>query len=89
MALSLCMAMPFTVAPLSDPYFRAVQDTMTIMRAAEGVKFPQLKESDAMFSAQVPPEWEDANCCHLCRAQFSTFNRKVGCSSLDEERSTA
>ncbi|XP_022663251.1 hepatocyte growth factor-regulated tyrosine kinase substrate-like isoform X2 [Varroa destructor] len=62
-----------------EPAYRAVQDTMTIMRAAEGVKFPQLKESDAMFSAQVPPEWEDANCCHLCRAQFSTFNRKHHC----------
>ncbi|XP_028967603.1 hepatocyte growth factor-regulated tyrosine kinase substrate [Galendromus occidentalis] len=61
-----------------EPAYRAVQDLMTFMRV-EGVKFPQLKESDAMFAAQVPPEWEDSDCCHLCRTQFTTFNRKHHC----------
>lgn len=57
---------------------------MTFMRV-EGVKFPQLKESDAMFAAQVPPEWEDSDCCHLCRTQFTTFNRKVGSKAVMSE----
>ena len=44
---------------------------------AEGYKFPALKESDAMFSADTAPEWVDANVCHRCRVSFSVVQRKV------------
>lgn len=52
------------------------QDTVNIMKAEE-YKFPVLKESDAMFSADTAPEWADGECCHRCRVQFSLVQRKV------------
>lgn len=52
------------------------QDTMNIMKAEE-YKFPVLKESDAMFSADTAPEWADGDCCHRCRVQFGLVQRKV------------
>ncbi|KAG8333540.1 hypothetical protein J6590_000689 [Homalodisca vitripennis] len=51
-------------------------DTMNIMKA-EDYKFPALKESDAMFSADTAPEWADGDCCHRCRVQFSMVQRKL------------
>lgn len=39
------------------------QDTVNILKA-EGYKFPTLKESDAMFSADTAPEWADGEVCH-------------------------
>lgn len=53
-----------------------LQDTMNIMKAEE-YKFPALKESDAMFSADTAPEWAEGDCCHRCRVQFSLVQRKV------------
>lgn len=49
---------------------------MNIMKA-EDYKFPVLKESDAMFSADTAPEWADGDCCHRCRVQFGMVQRKV------------
>jgi len=43
----------------------------------EGYKFPALKESDAMFSADTAPEWADGDVCHRCRVQFGMMQRKV------------
>lgn len=43
----------------------------------EGYKFPAMKESDAMFSADTAPEWADGQCCHRCRVQFTVMQRKV------------
>lgn len=42
-----------------------------------GHSFPQLKESDAMFSAEKAPEWKDADCCSRCRTSFGMVQRKV------------
>lgn len=39
------------------------QDTVNILKA-ECYKFPPLKESDAMFSADSAPEWADGEVCH-------------------------
>lgn len=44
---------------------------------AEGYTFPALKESDAMFSSDVAPGWEDSDCCHRCRVKFGMVQRKV------------
>lgn len=52
------------------------QDTVNIMKA-EGYKFPVLKESDAMFSADTAPEWTDGDCCNRCRDKFTFTLRKV------------
>lgn len=52
------------------------QDTVNIMKA-EGYKFPVFKESDAMFTADIAPEWEDGDCCHRCRVRFTLVLRKV------------
>lgn len=60
----------------SNPKYHAVQETVTIMKA-EGYKFPALKESDAMFSADTAPEWVDASVCHRCRVSFGVVQRKV------------
>ena len=49
---------------------------MNIMKT-EGYKFPALKESDAMFSADTAPEWADGDVCHRCRVQFGMMQRKV------------
>lgn len=43
--------------------FLCQQDTVNILKA-EGFKFPPLKESDAMFSADTAPEWADGEVCH-------------------------
>lgn len=53
-----------------------LQDTVNIMKT-EGYKFPALKESDAMFSADTAPEWADGDVCHRCRVQFGMMQRKV------------
>lgn len=47
---------------------------------AEGYTFPALKESDAMFSSDVAPGWEDSDCCHRCRVKFGMVQRKVSFS---------
>jgi growth factor-regulated tyrosine kinase substrate len=58
------------------PSYRAVQDVMQIMKA-EGSKFPQLVDTDAMFTADTAPEWQDGGCCNRCRVEFGLMNRKV------------
>ncbi|XP_043218691.1 hepatocyte growth factor-regulated tyrosine kinase substrate-like isoform X2 [Amphibalanus amphitrite] len=65
------------------PKYRAVQDTVRVMRA-EGYKFPTLRESDAMFSSETAPEWADGEVCHRCRDPFSTFTRKHHCRACGQ-----
>lgn len=50
----------------------------------EGHKFPVLKESDAMFAADVAPDWAEGEVCHRCRIQFNTFNRKHHCRNCGQ-----
>ncbi|XP_023246343.1 hepatocyte growth factor-regulated tyrosine kinase substrate isoform X2 [Copidosoma floridanum] len=66
-----------------SPKYRAVQDTMRIMKA-ENFEFPALQESDAMFSADIAPEWVDGDKCHRCRVAFNTFNRKHHCRACGQ-----
>lgn len=67
----------------NTPKYRAVQDTVNIMKT-EGYKFPALKESDAMFSADTAPEWADGDCCHRCRVVFSIMQRKHHCRACGQ-----
>ncbi|PNF23220.1 Hepatocyte growth factor-regulated tyrosine kinase substrate, partial [Cryptotermes secundus] len=67
----------------NSPKYRAVQDTVNIMKT-EGCKFPALKESDAMFSADTAPEWADGDVCHRCRVQFGMMQRKHHCRACGQ-----
>lgn len=67
----------------NSPKYRAVQDTVNIMKA-DGYKFPVLKESDAMFSADTAPEWADGEVCHRCRVQFGMMQRKHHCRACGQ-----
>lgn len=66
-----------------EPNYRAVQDTMNLMKM-EGFKFPALKESDAMFVADQAPEWADGDCCHRCRVTFSVVQRRHHCRNCGQ-----
>src|SRR5687768_12704292 len=67
----------------NDPLGRGVQDALNIMRA-EGFKFPQLKESDAMFTADSAPQWTDSDACHKCGTQFTLVVRKHHCRACGQ-----
>ncbi|XP_057319730.1 hepatocyte growth factor-regulated tyrosine kinase substrate [Microplitis mediator] len=67
----------------NSPKYTAVKDTMNIMKA-EGYMFPELKESDAMFSADTAPEWADGEVCHRCRVAFSIVQRKHHCRACGQ-----
>ena len=43
------------------------QDTLNLMKA-EGWEFPPVREAEAMFEADVAPEWAEGDVCHRCRA---------------------
>ncbi|KAL4704208.1 hypothetical protein ACJJTC_011834 [Scirpophaga incertulas] len=67
----------------NNPKYRSVQDTVNILKA-EGFKFPSLKESDAMFSADTAPEWADGEVCHRCRVAFSLMVRRHHCRACGQ-----
>ncbi|OWR53665.1 Hepatocyte growth factor-regulated tyrosine kinase substrate [Danaus plexippus plexippus] len=67
----------------NSPKYRAVQDTVNILKA-EGHKFPPQKESDAMFSADTAPEWADGEVCHRCRVAFSLMVRRHHCRACGQ-----
>ncbi|XP_075973657.1 hepatocyte growth factor regulated tyrosine kinase substrate isoform X2 [Anticarsia gemmatalis] len=58
-------------------------DTVNILKA-EGYKFPTLKESDAMFSADTAPEWAEGEVCHRCRVAFSLMVRRHHCRACGQ-----
>ncbi|XP_045541637.1 hepatocyte growth factor-regulated tyrosine kinase substrate-like [Papilio machaon] len=59
------------------------EDTVNILKA-EGYKFPALKESDAMFSADTAPEWADGEVCHRCRVPFTLIVRRHHCRACGQ-----
>ncbi|XP_034936186.1 hepatocyte growth factor-regulated tyrosine kinase substrate [Chelonus insularis] len=67
----------------NSPKYTAVKDTMNIMKA-EGYMFPELKESDAMFSADTAPPWADGEVCHRCRVIFNMMQRKHHCRNCGQ-----
>ncbi|XP_015436469.1 PREDICTED: hepatocyte growth factor-regulated tyrosine kinase substrate isoform X2 [Dufourea novaeangliae] len=67
----------------NSPKYRAVQDTLNIMKT-EGYNFPALKESDAMFIADTAPVWADGDVCHRCRVSFGVMQRKHHCRACGQ-----
>lgn len=67
----------------SNYKYCAIKDTMNILKC-EGHKFPELKEADAMFVADVAPEWADGEVCHRCRVTFSIMQRKHHCRNCGQ-----
>lgn len=56
---------------------------MTILKA-KGHTFPELKEADAMFTADTAPIWVDGKVCHRCRDEFNFTNRKHHCRNCGQ-----
>lgn len=67
----------------NEPKYRAVQDTVNILKA-EGHHLPTVSESDAMFTADRAPDWADGECCHRCRTQFTMLRRKHHCRACGQ-----
>lgn len=61
----------------------ALKDIMNSMKT-EGYKFPTLRESDAMFTADSAPEWIDGEVCHRCRSTFSILIRRHHCRNCGQ-----
>ena len=51
---------------------------------AEGWEFPPVRESDAMFEADVAPEWAEGEVCHRCRTQFGLVTRQHHCRACGQ-----
>lgn len=73
----------WTFAFRTQHKYQAVKDTMNILKS-EGHKFPELKESDAMFDSDTAPEWIDGDVCHRCRSGFSITNRRHHCRNCGQ-----
>ncbi|XP_028900068.1 hepatocyte growth factor-regulated tyrosine kinase substrate isoform X2 [Zeugodacus cucurbitae] len=67
----------------SSEKYQAIKDTMTILKA-KGHTFPELKEADAMFTADTAPIWADGKVCHRCRDEFNFTNRKHHCRNCGQ-----
>ena len=67
----------------NKPEYKIVVDTPTLMKLA-AFDFPSLKEADAMFMAQVAPEWADGPECYRCRSIFTVFTRKHHCRACGQ-----
>lgn len=62
----------------NDSSHRAIQETLSLMKA-EGFSFPVLKVSDAMFAADLAPQWVEGDNCYRCKSTFSLVQRKHHC----------
>ena len=47
----------------SSTKYRIVTDTLNLMKA-EGWKFPPVREAEAMYEADIAPEWAEGDVCH-------------------------
>nr|CDS31572.1 hepatocyte growth factor regulated tyrosine [Hymenolepis microstoma] len=64
--------------------FKSVERYEYLHEAYEEIKrsghpLPPFHESEAMFSAEVAPNWKDGEECFRCKTAFSTFRRKHHC----------
>lgn len=66
-----------------NPQHSALKELMNSMKT-DGYKFPQLRESDAMFSADTAPQWADGDVCYRCHVLFTVFLRKHHCRSCGQ-----
>ncbi|KAK3882102.1 hypothetical protein Pcinc_013508 [Petrolisthes cinctipes] len=80
---TLMMLATWVHAFRNEPKYRAVQDTVNIIKA-EGHHLPSVIESDAMFTADRAPDWADGECCHRCRSQFTMIRRKHHCRACGQ-----
>lgn len=64
--------------------YRVVPDTYNILRM-EGYEFPPFNESsDAMFIAEVAPDWKESDKCARCREKFTLTRRRHHCRMCGE-----
>eukprot|EP00039_Didymoeca_costata_P018854 m.335262 g.335262 ORF g.335262 m.335262 type:complete len:780 (-) comp17556_c0_seq1:44-2383(-) len=64
--------------------YQAVPDNYNMLRM-EGYEFPPFNAgSEAMFKADVAPEWADATSCHRCRTKFTLTTRKHHCRNCGQ-----
>lgn len=80
---ALEMLQCWATAFANKPEYKMVVDTHNLMKLA-GFDFPSLKEADAMFMAQVAPEWAEGPECYRCRSVFSVFTRKHHCRACGQ-----
>ncbi|KAL8591173.1 hypothetical protein ACOMHN_057913 [Nucella lapillus] len=67
----------------NEPSYRNIVDNYHLLKM-EGLKFPQLEEADAMFTAEKAPEARDGERCALCRISFSLLQRKYNCRNCGD-----
>ncbi|XP_059087624.1 hepatocyte growth factor-regulated tyrosine kinase substrate-like [Tigriopus californicus] len=67
----------------NSPKYRIVTDTLNLMKA-EGWEFPPVREAEAMFEADVAPEWAEGEVCHRCRTQFGLVTRQHHCRACGQ-----
>ncbi len=67
----------------SSQKYRIVTDTLNLMKA-EGWEFPPIREAEAMFEADVAPEWKEGEVCHRCRAPFGLMTRQHHCRACGQ-----
>ncbi|KAI6234616.1 Hepatocyte growth factor-regulated tyrosine kinase substrate [Aphelenchoides fujianensis] len=65
------------------PEYKIVGDTLSFMKMY-GYEFPKLKEADAMFMAEMAPDWAEGDSCFRCRVEFGIFTRKHHCRSCGQ-----
>ncbi|CAD6197508.1 unnamed protein product [Caenorhabditis auriculariae] len=80
---ALEMLQCWATAFANKPEYKMIVDTHNLMKLA-GFDFPSLKEADAMFMAQVAPEWADGPECFRCRTAFSFMTRKHHCRACGQ-----
>ena len=61
----------------------AFQETLNLMKA-EGWEFPPIRESGAMFEADVAPDWAEGTVCHRCRTEFGLVTRQHHCRACGQ-----
>jgi len=63
--------------------YSIVTETLNLMKA-EGWEFPPIRESGAMFEADVAPEWAEGTVCHRCRTEFGIVTRQHHCRACGQ-----
>jgi growth factor-regulated tyrosine kinase substrate len=69
-----------------NPNFKIVEDYYNAMKY-EGVKFPKLNETEAMFDVEEAPQWihdSESSNCFRCRAEFGPIRRRHHCRACGQ-----
>uniref|UniRef100_A0A0N5AQC4 Hepatocyte growth factor-regulated tyrosine kinase substrate n=1 Tax=Syphacia muris TaxID=451379 RepID=A0A0N5AQC4_9BILA len=73
----------WSIAFKEKPEYKIVVDTQKTMEY-EGVAFPKISESEAMFVAENAPDWVDGDVCFRCRTAFGLITRKHHCRACGQ-----